>query len=39
MNMGLIRPSPREAFLTLTFAPGEAARADWGEFSNDRRWQ
>ncbi|MCM8621345.1 MAG: IS21 family transposase [Candidatus Accumulibacter sp.] len=27
-----IRPRPREAFLTLAFAPGEAAQADWGEF-------
>jgi transposase len=28
----VIRPRPREAFLTLAFAPGEAARVDWGEF-------
>ena len=28
----LIRPKPREAFLTLAFAPGEAAQVDWGEF-------
>ncbi len=27
-----IRPQPREAFLTLAFAPGEAAQVDWGEF-------
>ena len=27
-----IRPRPREAFLTLAFAPGEAAQVDWGEF-------
>ena len=25
-----IRPRPREAFLTLAFAPGEAAQVDWG---------
>ncbi|HCK82344.1 MAG: IS21 family transposase [Pseudomonadales bacterium] len=28
----LVRPRPREAFLTLSFAPGECAQADWGEF-------
>ena len=28
----LIRPRPREAFLTLAFAPGEVAQVDWGEF-------
>lgn len=28
----IIRPRPREAFLTLAFAPGEAAQVDWGEF-------
>jgi transposase len=27
-----IRPRPREAFLTLSFAPGECAQIDWGEF-------
>ena len=27
-----IRPRPREAFLTLAFAPGEVAQVDWGEF-------
>lgn len=27
-----IRPRQREAFLTLAFAPGEAAQVDWGEF-------
>ena len=27
-----IRPRSREAFLTLAFAPGEAAQVDWGEF-------
>ena len=27
-----IRPRTREAFLTLAFAPGEAAQVDWGEF-------
>ena len=26
-----IRPRPREAFLTLAFAPGELAQVDWGE--------
>lgn len=26
-----IRPQPRQAFLTLAFAPGEAAQVDWGE--------
>ena len=25
-----IRPRPREAFLTLAFAPGELAQVDWG---------
>jgi len=25
-----IRPRPREAFLTLAFAPGEVAQVDWG---------
>ena len=29
-----IRPRPREAFLTLAFAPGEVAQADWGEFGS-----
>jgi transposase len=27
-----IRPRSREAFLTLAFAPGEAAQVDWGEW-------
>lgn len=27
-----IRPRPRAAFLTLAFAPGELAQADWGEW-------
>ena len=27
-----IRPRTREAFLTLAFAPGEAAQVDWGEY-------
>jgi len=27
-----IRPPIREAFLTLAFAPGEAAQVDWGEY-------
>ena len=26
-----IRPRPREAFLTLAFAPGELAQVDWGD--------
>jgi len=26
-----IRPRPREAFLTLAFAPGEVAQVDWGD--------
>ena len=29
-----IRPRPREAFLTLAFAPGEVAQVDWGEFGS-----
>jgi transposase len=29
-----IRPRPREAFLSLAFAPGEAAQVDWGEFGS-----
>ena len=28
----MIRPPKREAFLTLAFAPGEAAQVDWGEW-------
>jgi transposase len=28
----VIRPPTREAFLTLAFAPGEVAQADWGEW-------
>jgi transposase len=27
-----VRPTPRPAFLTLAFAPGEAAQVDWGEY-------
>ena len=27
-----VRPRPREAFLKLSFAPGEAAQIDWGEW-------
>lgn len=27
-----IRPRPREAYLTLTFEPGECAQVDWGSF-------
>ena len=27
-----VRPKPRPAFLTLAFAPGEAAQVDWGEY-------
>jgi len=27
-----IRPRPLQAFLTLVFAPGEAAQVDWGEY-------
>ena len=30
----IIRPRPREAFLTLAFAPGEVAQVDWGEFGS-----
>jgi len=26
-----IRPRPREAFLTLAFAPGDMAKVDWGD--------
>ena len=29
-----IRPRRREAFLTLAFAPGEAAQVDWGEWGS-----
>ena len=29
-----IRPPVREAFLTLAFAPGEAAQVDWGEYGS-----
>lgn len=29
-----IRPRPREAFLTLAFAPGEMAQVDWGEWGS-----
>lgn len=28
----IVRPRPREAFLTLAFAPGECAQVDWGEW-------
>lgn len=27
-----VRPRPREAFLTLNFAPGQCAQLDWGQF-------
>ena len=27
-----VRPPARQAFLTLSFAPGEAAQVDWGEY-------
>ena len=30
----LIRPKHRPAFLTLSFAPGEAAQVDWGEYGS-----
>ena len=30
----LIRPKHRPAFLTLSFAPGEAAQCDWGEYGS-----
>jgi transposase len=29
-----IRPPPREAFLKLSFAPGECAQVDWGEYGS-----
>ena len=29
-----VRPPAREAFLTLSFAPGEAAQVDWGEYGS-----
>jgi len=29
-----VRPTPRPAFLTLAFAPGEAAQVDWGEYGS-----
>lgn len=29
-----IRPKSRAAYLTLTFAPGECAQVDWGEFGS-----
>jgi transposase len=29
-----VRPRPREAFLTLAFAPGELAQVDWGEWGS-----
>ncbi|MEK7817530.1 MAG: IS21 family transposase [Actinomycetota bacterium] len=29
-----VRPPKREAFLTLSFAPGECAQVDWGEFGS-----
>ena len=29
-----IRPRPAKAFLKLDFAPGEAARVDWGEYGS-----
>lgn len=27
-----VRPAPREAYLTLSFPPGECAQVDWGEW-------
>ncbi len=29
-----VRPRPAPAFLTLSFAPGEAAQIDWGEYGS-----
>jgi len=29
-----VEPRPREAFLKLSFEPGEAAQVDWGEFGD-----
>ena len=29
-----VRPARREAFLKLSFAPGECAQVDWGEFGS-----
>jgi len=29
-----VAPKPREAFLKLTFEPGECAQVDWGEFGD-----
>ena len=29
-----VRPPAREAFLTLSFSPGEAAQVDWGEYGS-----
>ena len=31
-----VRPRPKPAFLTLAFAPGECAQADWGAFGSVR---
>jgi len=30
-----IRPRKQQAYLTLSFAPGECAQVDWGQFSTD----
>ena len=29
-----VRPARREAFLKLSFAPGECAQLDWGEYGS-----
>jgi transposase len=29
-----VDPTPKEAFLTLSFEPGECAQVDWGEFGD-----
>ena len=31
-----VRPKPAEAFLTLTFLPGQCAQVDWGSFGSVR---
>jgi len=31
-----VRPKPAEAFLTLTFLPGQCAQVDWGSFGSIR---
>jgi len=32
--VALVRPPRKPAFLTLTFAPGECAQVDWGQFGS-----